>query len=75
MLCDACEKIRFPCVNAKDRKPADFCFSHAGSQRKVAENRTQRLGSDCAASRPAVPEGEHRPTMIEADHVKSGDAA
>ena len=71
MLCDACEKVRFPCVEAKDRKPG----SHAGTQKKVTENRTQRLGSDSAASRPAVPEDEHRSTVTEADRMKSGDAA
>jgi hypothetical protein len=30
MLCDAREKVRFPCVEAKDRKPG----SHAARKRK-----------------------------------------
>jgi hypothetical protein len=50
MLCDACEKVRFPCVDNKDRKQA----GHATAQRKAADNRSQRLGSEGAASRLMV---------------------
>jgi hypothetical protein len=44
---DACDKIRIPCVDNKDRKQA----GHATKQRKAANNRSQRLGSEGAASR------------------------
>jgi hypothetical protein len=50
MLCDACEKVRFPCEDNKDRKQA----GHATAQRKAADNRSQRLGSEGAASRLMV---------------------
>ena len=47
MLCNACEKFRFPNVDGKDGKDRN-ASGHSGSLRRT-DSRTQRIGSDSAA--------------------------
>lgn len=54
MLCDACEKFRFPCTDGKDCRQG----THTSTHRKTVDNRSLRHGTDSRATQPVVADAD-----------------